>query len=79
MSASSSDEVAGVPVRAAVALLTERGFTALPVVDADGDLAAARFMGGLTPLIWLCLVDPQTLGLLAPAEKWSGTQYSYVL
>ena len=26
------------PVRAAVALLTERGFTALPVVDADGDL-----------------------------------------
>lgn len=26
------------PVRAAAALLTERGFTALPVADADGDL-----------------------------------------
>jgi MFS family permease len=24
---------------------------------------SARFMGGLTPLIWLCLVDPQLLGL----------------
>ena len=24
---------------------------------------SARFMGGLTPLIWLCLVDPQMLGL----------------
>ena len=24
---------------------------------------SARFMGGLTPLIWLCLVDPEMLGL----------------
>jgi MFS family permease len=24
---------------------------------------SARFMGGLTPLIWLCLVDPEVLGL----------------
>lgn len=31
---------------------------------------SARFMGGLTPLIWLCLVDPQLLGLNWRAGFW---------
>ncbi|MBM3983591.1 MAG: MFS transporter [Planctomycetes bacterium] len=31
---------------------------------------SARFMGGLTPLIWLCLVDPQMLGLHWKAGFW---------
>jgi ACS family glucarate transporter-like MFS transporter len=31
---------------------------------------SARFMGGLTPLIWLCLVDPQLLGLHWRAGFW---------
>jgi ACS family glucarate transporter-like MFS transporter len=31
---------------------------------------SARFMGGLTPLIWLCLVDPQMLGLNWKAGFW---------
>ncbi len=31
---------------------------------------SARFMGGLTPLIWLCLVDPQMLGLHWKTGFW---------
>ncbi|MCI0703677.1 MAG: MFS transporter [Planctomycetia bacterium] len=31
---------------------------------------SARFMGGLTPLIWLCLVHPQMLGLHWKAGFW---------
>lgn len=31
---------------------------------------SARFMGGLTPLIWLCLVDPQVLGLHWRSGFW---------
>ena len=31
---------------------------------------SARFMGGLTPLIWLCLVDPEVLGLHWKTGFW---------
>ena len=31
---------------------------------------SARFMGGLTPLIWLCLVDPEMLGLHWKTGFW---------
>lgn len=31
---------------------------------------SARFMGGLTPLIWLCLVDPQVFGLNWKTGFW---------
>ena len=31
---------------------------------------SARFMGGLTPLIWLCLVDPKLLGLHWKTGFW---------
>ncbi|MBA4065613.1 MAG: MFS transporter [Isosphaera sp.] len=31
---------------------------------------SARFMGGLTPLIWLCLVDPDLLGLHWKTGFW---------
>lgn len=31
---------------------------------------SARFMGGLTPLIWLCLVDPKMLGLNWKTGFW---------
>lgn len=31
---------------------------------------SARFMGGLTPLMWLCLVDPEMLGLNWRAGFW---------
>lgn len=31
---------------------------------------SARFMGGLTPLIWLCLVNPQMLGLHWKTGFW---------
>jgi MFS family permease len=31
---------------------------------------SARFMGGLTPLIWLCLVDPQLFGLHWKTGFW---------